>query len=389
MANGKNKGQAQGNVAAPLEQALERSRREHAATLAQQMLGTNPQKLAQEMLGKHRRPTAPRMAGPGPGPVAGTLASRVGVTKRSNSLPRLTAAPPRNPRQPSHLSKPPTTDNYRAQDRNRDRDRRDAPREPITISSDSGSIAKGNGYVERETVDNGAGLSIRGAASGPYIVEASNFAPGTTAADIESVMQGVGGQLNYCRLVAATPTVIAQMSFVDKLGAEAVIKMFNNKKADGRTLLVQMLHNNGNAGYANGGAIEAPLPVEEEPLSTVIDMIGDDAMDVDEHADARAVEDRQREERRRETREPREQRQAREAREPAYPTGPAQRLANDHQRRAEPAYQDGRYGFEGRDRGYGGPRGGSFGRGSGGGGRMYSDRMTRGGRGGSGQSYRP
>jgi len=84
--------------------------------------------------------------------------------------------------------------------------------------------------VERETVDNGAGLSIRGAASGPYIVEASNFAPGTTAADIESVMQGVGGQLNYCRLVAATPTVIAQMSFVDKLGAEAVIKMFNNKK---------------------------------------------------------------------------------------------------------------------------------------------------------------
>ncbi len=150
-----------------------------------------------------------------------------------------------------------------------------------------------------------------------------------------------------------------------------------------------MLHNNGNAGYANGGAIEAPLPVEEEPLSTVIDTIGDDAMDVDEHADARAVEDRQREERRRETREPREQRQAREAREPAYPTGPAQRLANDHQRRAEPAYQDGRYGFEGRDRGYGGPRGGSFGRGSGGGGRMYSDRMTRGGRGGSGQSYRP
>jgi len=78
--------------------------------------------------------------------------------------------------------------------------------------------------------DTGAGLSIRGAASGPYIVEASNFAPGTTAADIESVMQGVGGQLNYCRLVEATPTVIAQMSFVDKLGAEAVIKMFNNKK---------------------------------------------------------------------------------------------------------------------------------------------------------------
>lgn len=79
-------------------------------------------------------------------------------------------------------------------------------------------------------VDDSAGLSIRGRASGPYIVQASNFAPGTTAADIESVMQGVGGQMNYCRLVSATPTVIAQMSFLDKAGADAVIKMFNNKK---------------------------------------------------------------------------------------------------------------------------------------------------------------
>lgn len=79
-------------------------------------------------------------------------------------------------------------------------------------------------------VDDSAGLSIRGAASGPYIVLASNFAPGTTAADIESVMQGVGGQLNYCKLAASTPTVIAQMSFVERAGAEAVIKTFNNKK---------------------------------------------------------------------------------------------------------------------------------------------------------------
>jgi len=160
-------------------------------------------------------------------------------------------------------------------------------------------------------------------------------------------------------------------------------------QADGRTLLVQMLHNNGNAGYANGGAVEASLTVEEEPLSAFVDTIGDDAMEVDEHADARAAEDRQREERRREPREPREQRQPREPREPAYPTGPAQRQANDYQRRAEPAYQDGRFGFDGRDRGYGGARGGLFGRGGGGGGRMYSDRMIRGGRGGSGQSYRP
>jgi hypothetical protein len=44
--------------------------------LAQEMLGTNPQKLAQEMLGKNRRISTPR-AGPAPA----TLASRAGIIK--------------------------------------------------------------------------------------------------------------------------------------------------------------------------------------------------------------------------------------------------------------------------------------------------------------------
>lgn len=75
-----------------------------------------------------------------------------------------------------------------------------------------------------------AGINIRGAASGPYAVIAQNFAPGTSAADIESVMQGVGGDMAECRLIASNPTVIAEMHFLDRAGAEAVIKMFNNKK---------------------------------------------------------------------------------------------------------------------------------------------------------------
>jgi len=62
------------------------------------------------------------------------------------------------------------------------------------------------------------------------VVRAQNFAPGTTAADIESVMANVGGQMTYCKLVASSPTVIAEMSFTDRVGAEAVIEMFNNKK---------------------------------------------------------------------------------------------------------------------------------------------------------------
>lgn len=73
-------------------------------------------------------------------------------------------------------------------------------------------------------------MSIKGAASGPYIVIASNFATGTTAADIESVMTSVGGEVTYCKLVASSPTVIAEMGFRERSGADTVISTFNNKK---------------------------------------------------------------------------------------------------------------------------------------------------------------
>lgn len=87
-----------------------------------------------------------------------------------------------------------------------------------------------NGYEAPAANGGAAGVSIRGAAAGPHVVVASNFAPGTTAADIESVMLDVGGQMTECRLVASAPTVIAEMTFVEKSGAETVINTFNNKK---------------------------------------------------------------------------------------------------------------------------------------------------------------
>jgi hypothetical protein len=91
--------------------------------------------------------------------------------------------------------------------------------------------AKSNGYAANESANGGgSGLNIKGAASGPYIVMAQNFVPGTTAADIESVMDTVGGQMASCKLVASNPTVIAEMAFVEKSGAEKVIDTFNNKK---------------------------------------------------------------------------------------------------------------------------------------------------------------
>ncbi len=73
-------------------------------------------------------------------------------------------------------------------------------------------------------------MNFKGAASGPYVVIAQNFANGTTAEDIESVMLSVGGEMTGCRLVASNPTVIAEMSFIEKSGADKVIDTFNGKK---------------------------------------------------------------------------------------------------------------------------------------------------------------
>lgn len=74
----------------------------------------------------------------------------------------------------------------------------------------------------------GQGITIRGLA-GPYVVLAQNFAPGTTAADIESAMTPVGGLVTSCRLVKMQPIVIAEIVFENKEGADRVISTFNNQ----------------------------------------------------------------------------------------------------------------------------------------------------------------
>lgn len=80
-----------------------------------------------------------------------------------------------------------------------------------------------NGY-------DGADISIRGAAAGAYPVIAQNFAPGTTAADIEMVMENIDADITSCILLASTPTVIAQMTFATKAGADKVVATYNNKR---------------------------------------------------------------------------------------------------------------------------------------------------------------
>ncbi|KAH6624456.1 hypothetical protein B0J18DRAFT_178585 [Chaetomium sp. MPI-SDFR-AT-0129] len=83
------------------------------------------------------------------------------------------------------------------------------------------------------------GMTIRGLA-GPFVVMAQNFAPGTTAADIESAVTPVGGIVTDCRIIKHHPLVIAEIVFESKEGADNVVNTFNNQTADGRVLSVYL-----------------------------------------------------------------------------------------------------------------------------------------------------
>jgi hypothetical protein len=72
------------------------------------------------------------------------------------------------------------------------------------------------------------GITIRGLA-GPYVVLAQNFAPGTTAADIESAMTPIGGIISSCRIVKTNPITVAEVVFESKEGADQVIATFDNQ----------------------------------------------------------------------------------------------------------------------------------------------------------------
>ncbi|KAI4288356.1 MAG: hypothetical protein L6R35_002385 [Caloplaca aegaea] len=89
---------------------------------------------------------------------------------------------------------------------------------------------------QANVLNHGEEITIRGAA-GPCTVVGSNFAPGTTAADIESALAPIGGPMESCLIVSHRPTVVAEMVFLEKSSAENVIATFNNKKVWVSTVL--------------------------------------------------------------------------------------------------------------------------------------------------------
>ncbi|KAH0615100.1 uncharacterized protein H6S33_000736 [Morchella sextelata] len=109
-----------------------------------------------------------------------------------------------------------------------------------------------------------SGFSIKGFA-GPFVVQASNFAPGTTAEDIKMAMLPLGKILS-CIILSANPTVICEIVFEKKEAADQCILQYNNQLADGRLLhltlkpgppVSRLMH--------HGGAAPRPPPRQTDP----------------------------------------------------------------------------------------------------------------------------
>ena len=174
----------------------------------------------------------------------------------------------------------------------------------------------------------GTGLSIKGSA-GPFVVQASNFAPGTTAADIEAAVQSVAtdasgsGGLVRCRVLTNSPTVIAEMVFQERYIADKVVRTFNNEKADGRILHVFLKQDDTMAGGKRAGneLSQTGAPTHQSHVQNDMSDPSAEAMDVEMTNEASYEVDREVANRDRQDRE---------------------------HRRVDPSIQDGRYGFNSR-----------------------------------------
>ncbi|KAF5535596.1 hypothetical protein FMEXI_10735 [Fusarium mexicanum] len=201
--------------------------------------------LADRIFSKNRRQSAPSKLKSAPGQ---SLASRVGVKKQRTSTigTRSTQPAPGNVNGEwthdlhhsvsgdlsSRISAP-NAAHKRAN--NRRAARLSAAVDRMDTSSDAPqqvNIVKGKGGA-----GSGMGMTIRGLA-GPFTIMAQNFAPGTTAADIESAMTPIGGEILSCRIVKSTPFLLFELAFASREGGERVIETFNDKTADGRIIKV-------------------------------------------------------------------------------------------------------------------------------------------------------
>lgn len=117
------------------------------------------------------------------------------------------------------------------------------------------------------------------------MVEASNFARGTTVADIESSLQhefldsnGASGLIS-CQLTQVTPYVVAEMIFTEKIIADRIVSTYDKQKADGRILHLKL-----KPVASSTTTVTAVKPIEliqsdPSPPAPVASAVNDDAME--------------------------------------------------------------------------------------------------------------
>ncbi|KAK4447024.1 hypothetical protein QBC34DRAFT_142055 [Podospora aff. communis PSN243] len=259
--------------------------------------------LAARIFGKDRRSSAPFKA---PASPAGPLSSRAGVKKRSASLtgPRHSTGningewahdlhESQGPKQnagslASRVSNP----NLGPAGNPRQKRRaaqvaqaliRTELQQPRAPEAPTAPASYGNNGRSTKQAPTPQGLTIRGLA-GPYVVLAQNFAPGTTAADIESALTPIGGLIERCRIIKTTPIVIAEITFESKEGAENVVATLDGQTADGRILKV--FHKPGvtAAPDRQHKAPSAPRSTRDDPAVVDGSLGFDDPMETDNYS---------------------------------------------------------------------------------------------------------
>ncbi|MCJ1327583.1 hypothetical protein MMC10_004254 [Thelotrema lepadinum] len=250
--------------------------------------------LASEIFGKGKRTSSPSLGGRVKSGGVQSLASRITKSgQRANS-----SSPVTRPKFQATLNRD------LGQIKN-ERGPRQSPFALGTTPSFNNNRNGGNAAMMKE-------FSIKGAA-GPYVVVGSNFAPGTTSADIQSTMEIVAGEMVSCAIITSYPTVMAEMVFQDRTCADKVVTTFNNQKADGRLLHVYL---------KNGPPTQLPEPQPQpepaaifnplpQPVPSVLVKSSSRELLPEKHSDYDA--------------------------------------RTTTERRAEPEFQDGRYGFESKE----------------------------------------
>ena len=194
--------------------------------------------LAEQLLGSGRRKAtsgagtlASRRGAP---PTAPSLASRIGITKvrrlfryarrmpktflqRASPKPHADGPWANVPQHPSKATRPALTARTQSAGNMR--------RTKMYVDA-AGDAPKSAGPRPASA----APISIRGIAhTGPYVVLGTNFAPGTTAADIKAAMAPYGEVID-CYLTSVRPSPVAEIIFKDLKTADTVIEVFHGQK---------------------------------------------------------------------------------------------------------------------------------------------------------------